>query len=140
MYVCFIYYADQTICRISVPGSYVPHERGLPVHICLSVTVLDRFRSYYDLRCVAAGAATFTAPPPICGLPLLLLLPSGPPLGGPTCCLDRRYRPGHKAIRTPSIYKPGRPSPSVRSTIYLYGSWLDLRLVLLCSLLLIVAL
>ena len=48
------------------------------------VTVLGRFRSFYDSRFVSAGAAAFRAPPPIYEFPLLLLVPSSPPLGCPT--------------------------------------------------------
>ena len=56
---------------------------------------------------VSVGAASFTAPPQFVDChpsssfspPLL-----PPPLGGPTCCLGHRYRPGHKAIRLPSTY------------------------------------
>ena len=72
--------------------------------------------------------------------PLPNLWIATPPLGGPTCCLGHRYRPGHIAISLPSTYL-GNRFPGVRSTLYLsathasarldsVGSWPDLRLVL----------
>ena len=116
------------------------HERGRKKSSTKAiVTVLDRFRSYDDMRFRIISRGRY-GPSSICGLLPLLSFRRSYVLSL-VIALDL----GNKSISLPSTYL-GDLLPNVKSTRYLSGTrasacldsvglWPDLRLVLCCSLL-----